>query len=411
MTSATAAARSGFAALFERVSRAFLVSAALGRIPQAMMAVAVLTYMPSAGADYGTAGLAAGSVGIGSALGAPVFGRFVDRFGPRTVLLVFAVLHAAALVSFMLAAPRYLAAGGTAALVGLCLHAGLIGAACPQIGAVARVVWRNRLGSGPQMNTAMSFESTVDELSFVLGPVLVGLAASLVAPWLPLVLSAALVLTMVLLLMRSLPPVTAEPASTGTARLTVRTLLVIAACALGMVSMGTVFGGTLTALLPFAAGHGVPDATGLLYGGLSLTSALAALSVPLWAPRVPASARWILMGALLVGATLLLARTESLWGMVLVLALVGIPVGPSMVTIFETAGAVAPSSVLATVMTVLGSGIVAGTALASAVAGSLAETSGAAGAFLVPVIGGCGVLATGLAAALLRRSAPARPRA
>ena len=77
--------------------------------------------------------------------------------------------------------------------------------------------------------------------------------------------------------------------------------------------------------------------------------------------------------------------------MIFVLLLVGVPVGPTMVTIYGIGSVVAPDERLGTVMTLLASGVVLGSALGSAWAGALAETSGHSGAFLVS-IGAAGML-------------------
>ena len=57
-----------------------------------------------------SAGLSAGAVGIGSALGAPVFGALADRLGQRPVLLFAAVFNTVAVIALILAA--YLIPGG-----------------------------------------------------------------------------------------------------------------------------------------------------------------------------------------------------------------------------------------------------------------------------------------------------------
>lgn len=398
-------APAGIRGVLRSAAPAFLLSASLGRVPQAMMAVCVLTFLPSAGGDFALAGLAAGAVGIGSALGAPVFGLLVDKTGPKRVLIAFAALQAAAFLGFIASAPALTRQGGGGATALLLLHAGLIGAACPQIGAVARVVWRQMFGTGPQMGAAMSYESTVDELSFALGPVLVGLCASFISPFAPLVLSAVLVISMVLVLVGRIPSVQMEHGSAGPRRLKGAPAAVVALCALAMVSMGTVFGGTLTSLLPFATARGIPDATGLLYGGMSLASAVFALSMPLWSQKVPPIPRWIGLGAALLAAAFAVGQVNSVVGMVVALFILGIPVGPTMVTVFETAGLVAPAGILATVMTLLGSGIVVGTALSSAAAGALASAGGSSAAFLVPLAGAAGILLTGSLLALFGRRA------
>ena len=56
-----------------------------------------------------------------------------------------------------------------------------------------------------------------------------------------------------------------------------------------------------------------------------------------------------------------------------------------MVTVFAIGGLVAPAGRLATVMTALASGIVAGTALGSSLGGQFAQEGGHHAAFLVPV--------------------------
>ncbi|GAA1347692.1 MFS transporter [Falsarthrobacter nasiphocae] len=390
-----------FRTLFAAASRPFLLGSALGRIPQAMMAVGTLTYIPSVGGSYALAGLASASVGIGSAVGAPLFGRLVDRRGPRGVLLVFAIIQAVAFLAYLLSAPVLVHAQTAWAQTLLLLHSAVIGAACPQIGAVARVVWRKTFGSGSRMGTAMSYESTVDELSFVVGPVLVGALATVVTPAAPMIVSALWVLASVIVLVRSLPRTGTQTESAGPARLTGWVMTQIVLCTLGMISMGTIFGGTLTALLPFTHEHGLPDGAGLLYGALSLTSAIVAVSMPFWAPRVPKEARWAGAGALLVVFALIAYGATSIGGMLVALLLMGLPVGATMVTIFETAGEETPAGVLATVMTVLGSGIVLGTSLSSAAAGALADEAGSGAAFGVAVAGAAGILITGAVQAAL----------
>ena len=93
--------------------------------------------------------------------------------------------------------------------------------------------------------------------------------------------------------------------------------------------------------------------------------------------------------------------------MVLVLLVLGIPVGPVMVTVFAIGGLIAPAGRLGTVMTALASGIVAGTAAGSAVAGQLAQAHGHSVAFLVPVAAAAALVLLGAASAVVLRRKPA----
>jgi MFS family permease len=265
----------------------------------------------------------------------------------------------------------------------------------------------------------------------VLGPALVGILASLLAPWLPLALAAALTLVLVPAfavhpthhaVVRA--PRRAAPASAGSSAgrpagerhpdpaatfRRVRTLAAVALPVLAMVCMGTFFGSTQTSLSSFSASFATSELAGLLYAVMGLSSAAAALSVAYWPRRFTVNARWIACAALMAGLAPLLLLPATALPMVLVLLVLGLPVGPLMVTVFALGGVVAPAGKLGTVMTALASGIVAGTALGSSIAGQLAQNFGYSTAFLVPVCAATALFLLGAAAAVvLRQRGPLR---
>jgi MFS family permease len=136
---------------------------------------------------------------------------------------------------------------------------------------------------------------------------------------------------------------------------------------------------------------------------MGLSSAAAALSVAYWPRRFTVNARWIACAALMAGFASLLLLPSTALPMVLVLLILGLPVGPLMVTVFAIGGLVAPAGKLGTVMTALASGIVAGTALGSSIAGQLAQNFGYSTAFLVPVCAATALFLLGTAAAVVLR--------
>jgi MFS family permease len=170
-----------------------------------------------------------------------------------------------------------------------------------------------------------------------------------------------------------------------------------------MVCMGTFFGSAQAALSSFSAHYASSEIAGLLYAVMGLSSAAAALSVAYWPQRFSLSWRWVLSAALMAALAVLLLVPASLGSMVLVLLILGIPVGPVMVTVFAVGGVVAPAGRLGTVMTALASGIVAGTAIGSAVGGSLAQDHGYGAAFLVPACAAAALALLGAAAAVVLR--------
>ena len=394
-----------------------------------MLTVGALTLVTAVTGSYAVGGAAAGAVGVGSALGAPVLGAWADRLGQRPVLLFAAIFNAAAVVALILTA--YLVPSGRdlAEAVPVLAAAFVAGASCPQVGPLARVRWMaltargGKAGNARDLDAALSYEGTADELTFVLGPALVGILASLIAPWLPLALAAALTITLVPafavhpthravpLSVRRRRGAAAAAGSTATG-LRGTGLLAVALPVLAMVCMGTFFGSTQTGLSSFSASFATAELAGLLYAVMGLSSAAAALSVAYWPQRFTLAARWMVSALLMAALAVLLLLPASALPMVLVLLVLGLPVGPLMVTVFAIGGVVAPAGRLGTVMTALASGIVAGTALGSSVAGQLAQHQGYSAAFLVPVCAAAALFLLGVAAAVvIRRRRKAAPPA
>ncbi|MFF2344128.1 MFS transporter [Pseudarthrobacter sp. NPDC058119] len=409
--------RGRFSRLPHLAGAGFLPLGLFARLPLAMLAMGTLTLVTSASGSFAAGGAAAGAVGIGSALGAPVLGSLADRKGQRPILLLAAVLNTVAVLALVFAAGTAAVLDGFAPPVLAAAFAA--GATCPQVGPLARVRWMaltatvGGSGASPQaardLDTALSYESTADEVTFVLGPALVGILASLVAPWLPLVLAAAMTITLVPAFAvhptHRAVPARRSPAG-GKHMPAAKLPWAVALPVLAMACMGTFFGSTQAALSAFSAGLAGPEIAGLLYAVMGVSSAAAALSVAYWPRRAGLAFRWVSCAVLMAGLAVLLLVPSSLPMMALVLLVLGLPVGPVMVTVFAVGGKVAPAGRLGTVMTALASGIVAGTAVGSAVGGQLAQLHGAAGAFVVPLCAAVALalLGAGTAVVLRRRT-------
>ncbi|WOH17237.1 MFS transporter [Paenarthrobacter sp. GOM3] len=427
-----------FARLPELAGPGFLPLGLFARLPLAMLTVGTLTLVTAVSHSYAIGGMAAGAVGIGSALGAPVLGSLADRAGQRIVLLVAAIVNTLAVAGLLAAAyltPGYESVGDA---IGVLIAAFLAGASCPQVGPMARVRWmalttrnlspaagtggRSVAANRADLDTALSYEGTADEITFVLGPALVGVLASIVAPWLPLALAAVMTITLVpaFAVHPSQQAVVPAPrkasADVGTPeghsgeevpqRRKRWAGAVVAVPVLAMVCMGTFFGATQNALSAFSAQYATAEIAGLLYAVMGLSSAVAALSVAFWPQRFSLAARWVAAALAMSVLSLLLLLPAGIWPMVVVLLVLGIPVGPVMVTVFSIGGVVAPAGRMATVMTALASGIVAGTALGSYLAGQLAQTQGSGAAFVVSMGAAAGLFLLGVVTLIVMKSRP-----
>src|SRR3712207_2314903 len=76
-----------------------LLAGFAGRLPSAMVPLALLLMVQQQTGSYAVAGLASATLGIAMAVMAPVLGRLADRRSPRIVLLAEAVVYPALLRS------------------------------------------------------------------------------------------------------------------------------------------------------------------------------------------------------------------------------------------------------------------------------------------------------------------------
>ncbi|WP_029088495.1 MFS transporter [Brevibacterium album] len=387
--------------------------ALIARLPFAMMVVGVLTVAVSARESMALGGLTSAFVGVGTALVGPLLGAAADRFGQRPVLLLIAPLNGVLLLVFC--AVVYSQAHASVLL----LAAFGIGATAPQVAPMSRsrlvTLITERMGAARRpraLSATMSYESAADEVVFVFGPFLVGILASALAPWAPLAIAA--VLSTVFVIAFALHPtgrmLSAARSGDGTAPSSARELFrpVLLVVVIGIFGVGLFFGSVLTSLTSFMADLGDPEGAGLYYGVMGIGSAVLALGVA-WLPaRFSLRARWLSFGLVLLGGSLILAAAESLPAMIVALALMGTGVGPVLVTLFGLGAERSPLGRSATVMTMLGSGVIVGQSLAAASTGRVAESLGTAGALWAPVCAASVVVLAGAANWLLTGRARVR---
>lgn len=391
----------------------YFVIAFVARLPFAMMVVGVLTVVVSTRGSLSLGGLTSAAVGLGTACFGPLLGAAADRFGQRGVLLVLAITNGAMLVAF--AAVVY--GGGVDVLVLVAAFG--IGATAPQVAPMSRsrlvTMITDRMPEAVRTRTisgTMAYESAADETVFVFGPFLVGILASAIAPWAPLVGAAAL--TVLFVGSFALHPSgrhvsmqrdgNGRRAPSSARELFAPRLLIVV---LGILGVGMFFGTMLTSLTSFMADRGASEQAGLLYGVMGVGSAILALGVA-WLPaRFSLRARWLVFSGILLGGSLLLLVVDAPGPMMLALAVMGIGIGPTLVTQYSFGAARSPLGRSATVMTMLGSGVVVGQSLGAAVAGELAEGSGTSVALVLPIVAS----ALAFAAALVNwRLSATRPR-
>lgn len=89
---------------------------------------------------------------------------------------------------------------------------------------------------------------------------------------------------------------------------------------------------------------------------------------------------------MLFGGSLLLGGVTTPGEMAVALMIMGVGIGPTLVTQYSFGAARSPLGRSATVMTMLGAAIIVGQSLGAAVTGLLAENLGASAALVLPMI-------------------------
>jgi MFS family permease len=392
--------------LLREAGLAYFPVALMARLPFAMMVVGILTLVVSARGSLALGGLTSAMTGLGTALFGPALGALADRYGQRRVLLWAGVSN-----SLLLIAIAWLAFAPTRDAVILAIAFG-IGATMPQVAPLSRsrlvgIIGRSFRGERRSrvLNGTMAYESAADEVVFVFGPVVVGLLATTQGPVAPVI--GAAVLALVFVTAFALHPTARVEAGDGETieqapaieLLRARVLIPV----VGALGMGLFFGAMLTSLTAFMADRGVPEQAGLVYGAMGIGSAALALSVAAFPARFSLTARWLVFGGVLVAGAAAVPLAQDVAGMAACLLIVGMGIGPTLVTQYSLAAEASPVGRSSTVMTMLGSGVVVGQSAASALVGLVAEEAGTTVAMFAPVVAASVVLGAAVAHTVVSR--------
>ncbi|MET9771934.1 MFS transporter [Streptomyces sp. NPDC006415] len=352
------------------------------RLPAAICPIATLLMLTELN-SIGTAGIAAGMLWTGQAVGGPFLGRYADRRGHRPVILAASLANATAVALFVVSALTAMPLVVQAAL------AAVAGLTVPQIGPLSRTRWivltdpkDGKDGKDPSSTRdareltrrALSFDTTVDELSFMAGPALAGVTVVLIHPAAGLVL-AGLVMTVfgTLFALHPTAPPGTPPRTSAHVRLLHPALLALFAMAL---LQGMIWGSANAGTSALSAHLGDTGTAGLVWGAMAVTSALTGLAITMRpiALEVTLQLRLAIVAQTLLLLPLLLV--DSFLGATAAIAAIGFAVAPHLIAVFTLAEQVAPMERMGEAMTFLGSGLIVGQGAAALAAGQLAQHHG-----------------------------------
>ncbi|SOB83369.1 MFS transporter [Streptomyces sp. 1331.2] len=373
---------------------AFTLAGLLGRLAMPMTGVSLVVLLSERRGSYGLAGTVSAAGLVTGAIGMPLIGRLVDRYGQARVTVPAALYNAVPLAALLLCV-RFGAPDWTLYLCNAAC------AAAPNLGGMARSRWAHLYRDDPAArHLANSFEQALDELCFMTGPVLAMLLCTTLAPEAGLVTAGTLGTTGALLFAAQrrteppLPPVPSASPSPAPGRtsgrphgspLRVPGLRVLV---LTFLATGMVFGATEITTVAYADALGHKAAAGVLLGLVAAGSCVAGLLFGLLTPRRTPGARF-LAGVSAMAAVLLLPLAAGLGGAGLVLLgmalfAAGTATAPTMVIGMTLVQELLPQRQFNEGMAMAVSGIVVGISTGAALAGTVAEHAAPGTGYALP---------------------------
>lgn len=384
---------------------AFYLTAAPGRAGIAMTGLGLIWLVHWGSGSFGAAGIVGGAFAVAEAVAGPQVARAIDKLGQTLVLPLLLLVHGVAIAALILAVAHRAPVPAEAAI------AVVAGTALPELGALSAARWSWLLDGDPALPSAFALEALSNELAFLVGPLLVSLVSTLVAPVMGSALAAALIVlggAGLTLQTGTAPPTTraSEGLEPRRGRLLDPGFAVLVAVTLGL---GVFFGAMTVSTTAFAVARGRAGLVGPLN---ALSSATGIAGGWLFGRR-----RWRRSPSALLGLALALLAAcaipflvlGSMPALAVTLFAGGLFLAPVMVESSVMARGVVDRSRLTQAFTWLSSASAAGSGLGTAIAARIAGTAGHRGGF---ALAGVAVLVAAIATAVARRAGwwPAGPR-
>lgn len=387
---------------------AFSSAGVIARLPMSMVGIGIVLMIQALHDSYGLAGSVSAVYVLAQAICSPPLARLVDQHGQARVMRPAVTVSALGLVTLVLCAV------GGAPVWTLYVAAVVVGSTIGSFGSLVRARWSHVLDDPRALHTAYSLESALDELVFVVGPILATTLATAVAP------AAGLVVPVVGMVVggywflaqrRTQPPPhprvvhAGGDGADGAVGAPVRRRSVMRSggmvvLAIVFVAMGSIFGATDVSTVAFAKEAGRPGLAGVVLAVFAAGSMVSGLAygarhwvTPLWRRFA------IGMVALAIGASLFVLVT-SMAVLAVVMFVAGFAIAPTLINGNGLVQHFVARERLTEGLTWVGTSLGVGVSAGSWLAGAVIDRQGSHGGFLVVV--GSAVLAVIAVLASLR---------
>ena len=384
---------------------AFSLSGVISRFPLSMVGIALILMIESIYGSYALAGRVSAVFVVTQALTGPQIARFIDQYGQSRIMRPLIAVASGWVVALIVAATNQ------ADQWWLYTFAALGGATIGSMGTLVRARWSNLIDDTHELHTAYSLEAALDEVVFVIGPILATYLSTSLFP------SAGVIAPLIALLVggywflsqKATEPIPRRKQAPGDNPSVLRFASMIALIGV-FIALGGIFGATDVSTIAFATEQGHRESAGLLLSIFALGSLISGLGygakhwvMALWKRFV------IGMIALAFGASLFVFP-GSLTSMGIVMFIAGFAIAPTLINGNNLVQAIVPHHQLTEGLTYVGTSLGVGVSFGATIAGYQIDQGGSHAGYIVVVIAGAfGALMALVSIKSLRKSSRIQP--
>lgn len=382
---------------------AFCAASFVARMPLAMYALGIVLVISAREGKYGFAGLLSACYVFGNAVGIPFLSILIDRYGQRRILLPGGAVHLGSGIVFAIMlktdAPDW----------SLVVPAAVLGVSYLPFGSLVRARWSNLLDGRPELSTALSVESVLDEVIFVIGPLIATVLATQADPVLVIFLGVLLVTAggVRLASLHETEPPAHPRADTGhvsALRSGGMVQLTIAS-----IAMGAVFASAEVSMVAFCGQHHHRALSGVVLAAIALGSAASGLVYGAIGWRTSVLHRFRIQSVGFGLLPILLLVATNVPALAVAAFVFGLGVAPALITMFGLVQQIVPARALTEGLSWIGTGLNVGYGAGAALVGGIADAHGARAAFLVVIGSSLPVAVVGLLLRVQRSGAVIAP--
>ena len=374
----------------------FSIAGSIARLPISMTLLSITFVIVHVKHSYTLAGTVSTGAALISTIFSPTWSRYADRLGQRKVLRFTIPFYITFDLIFLFAISHH---APTYVWMGSIFIAEIF---LPNVGGLTRRRWLWVLGDDRvQINTAYSYEALMDEIIFIIGPLIASSAATFISPAAGMIMGFSFMAigTTLFISQRSTEPAPYKKDETKEHGF-VLAMPVVQAVFFPFIFIGAFFSSTSLTVVGYSQQHHDASFTGLVLAIWAAGSGVAAIFNGTIKWKLKDASRFRINLVAILVLSLPFFFVHSMWMLAVALFLSGMGVAPLIVAGYNVAEKSVPAEKVTETLAWVIAGLSLGGSLPGTITGHIIDSQGASKAFIVPMV--CLLLANLATAPYLR---------